>query len=235
MADQPHLILGAVPEPEVNLHTLFSSRQDPLVLAFESPPEFRDAGFDFALHRPSEIIRATIRRTALRGYKMMQLSTAGELIVLVLGDENFLAWAASSKPDQPIRINSFVLAEVIYAFSKYVKNIYETVAPKPKALKLYVGLSNMSRNGKSATLTSAEAGPYVGHSEFNSKKAPSSDCLLPLQVPFEETAERIAFLLRAKIYHWFGFDEGAIPYATTDTDGRRIVNQASLFKNLGKG
>ena len=235
MADQPHLILGAVPEPAVNLHSLFSSREDPVVSAFESPPEFRDAGFDFALDRRSEIIRATIRRIALPGYKMMQLSTAGELIVLVLGEENFLAWAAYGKPDQPIRINSFVLTEVIYAFGVYVKNIYKTVAPKPESLTLYIGLSNMSRSDKPATLTSAEAGPYIGHSEFNSKKAPSSDCMLSLQVPFEETAERIAFLLRAELYHWFGFDEGAIPYATTDSDGRKIVSQASLFKNLEKG
>src|SRR6266705_1090884 len=235
MADQPHLILGAVPETAVNLHSLFSSREDPVVSAFESPPEFRDAGFDFALDRRSEIIRATIRRIALPGYKMMQLSTAGELIVLVLGEENFLAWAAYGKPDQPIRINSFVLTEVIYAFGVYVKNIYKTVAPKPESLTLYIGLSNMSRSDKPATLTSAEAGPYIGHSEMNSKKAPASDCMLSLQVPFEETAERIAFLLRAKLYHWFGFDEGAIPYATTDSDGRKIVSQASLFKNLEKG
>jgi hypothetical protein len=234
MADRPHLILGAAPEPEVNLHALFSSSEDSVVLAFERPPEFRDAGFDFALDRPSEIIRGTIRRIALHGYKMMQLSTAGELIVLALGDENFLAWAAYSKPDQPIRINSFVLTEVIYAFAVYAKNIYMTVAPKPKSLTLYIGLSNMSRSGKHAILTSAEAGPYVMHSEFTDKKAPSPDCLFSFQVPFDETAERMAFLLRAKIYHWFGFDEGAIPYTTSDSDGRTIVNKASLFKNLGK-
>jgi hypothetical protein len=114
LADQPNLILGALPEPEIHLESLFSSAQDPLVSAFENPPEFRDAGFDFAIHRPSEIIQGTIRRIAIPGYKLMQLSTTGELIVLLLGEESFLAWASNihNKPDVPIRINSFVLAEV---------------------------------------------------------------------------------------------------------------------------
>src|SRR5262249_22580480 len=127
-------------------------------------------------------------------------------------------------------INSFVLAEVIYAFTTYVANIFGLATTKPKSLSLYVGLRNMSRNGKPATLTSSEVGPFVFRSEYTERKAPSSECLLSLQVPIDEEPERAAFLLRSKIYNWFGFDDGQIPYVAVDTEERQIVNQASLFK-----
>jgi hypothetical protein len=150
----------------------------------------------------------------------------------VPGEEGFLAWGSNQqgKPDVPIRINSFVLAEVIYAFTSYVTKIFGSSTTKPESLRLYIGLNNMSRGEKHATLTSSEAAPYIPRPERFQKKAPSSECILSLKVPIDETPERMAFLLRSKLYNWFGFDDSQIPYATTDAEGRQIVNQTSLFK-----
>jgi len=234
LEDQPHLMLGAIPEPGISLDSLFATSQNPLVRAFENPPEFREGGFDFALHRPSEIIKGTIRRVSIPGFHLMQLSTAGELIVLVPGDEGFLAWALNTNIDRPIRINSFVLAEVIYAFSVYVRNIYSSLPQKPQALEMYVGLRNMTRNGSPALLSSDEARRFGTGSTLNFKSAPSPSCIFSVLVPVDETAERTAFLVRSKIYHWFGFDDGSVPYATTDSEGRKVVTEQSVLKNVGK-
>jgi Putative DNA-binding domain len=229
-SDVPYLLLAAFSEPEVRLDSLFSSSKSPLVRTFENPPEFRNMGFDFALHRASEIIQGESRRISIPGYKSMQLSVSGELIVLLLGDEGFLAWASNmrGRSDVPIRINSFVLGEAIYAFAVYVKNIYAFLTPVATTVRLFVGLSDMTRSGKPAVLSSEESSPLIYHSGFTDKGAPDTSRLFSFEVPVNETAERIAFLLRAKIYNWFGFEDDAIPYATTDSDGRKIVNRASL-------
>jgi hypothetical protein len=189
----PHLVLGAFPEPEAKLDSLFSSNRAPIVDAFENPPEFRDAGFDFALHKSSEIVQGVARRVSIPGYKSMELSVRGELIVLLRGDEDFLAWASNMKglPDVPIRINSFVLGEVLYAFAVYVKNIYALLEPTPKASHLFVGLSDMTRSGKPAVLSSAESGLYVYESEWNRKQAPDTSHRFSFEVPANESAERI--------------------------------------------
>jgi hypothetical protein len=229
-SDVPHLLLAALSEPEVRFDSLFSSRQDPLVHAFENPPEFRDMGFDFALHRSSEIIQGEIRRISIPGYKSMQLSVSGELVVFLTAEENFLAWASNlqGKPDVPIRINSFVLGEAIYAFTTYAVNIYKLSSPRPERLRLFIGLRNISRGGKPAILTSSEMSPYGLNYGFNDRQAPTASCLFSLEVSIDETAERMAYLLRAKIYSWFGFEDDRIPYATVDGDGRKIVNKTSL-------
>jgi hypothetical protein len=230
MGDRPRLILGSLPEPPVKLASLFSSREDPLVKAFENPPELRDAGFDFALGgRPSEILEGSIRRVAIQGYKSMQLSTEGELIVLVLGDEDFLAWASRSDPSQPVRINSFVIAEVVYVFALYVKRIYSYAKPEPRKIKLYIGLEDMTRENKPAILSSLEARPHLLHSEYTDKEAPASKILLSVEVPFDQKAERMGFLLRAELYHWFGFDDEHVPYVE-ELDGMKAVTRLALFK-----
>ena len=83
-------------------------------------------------------------------------------------------------------------------------------------------------------VTFVEAHPYIIHSDFTDKKAPSSKCLLSVQVPFHETADRTAFLLRANLYHWFGFDESRIPYTVTNPDGIRVVAKQALFETPGQ-
>jgi hypothetical protein len=223
MNDRPRLILGAIPVQSLTLPSLFASSEDALVNAFEHPPELRPAGFDLGLERPSEILQGSSRRVSIPGYKAIQLSVDGELIILAVGDEDFLAWAMNSHPGQPIRINSFVLAEVVYIFALYVKSIYEFGMPRPTSIKLYIGLQNMARDGKPAILTSARVGPYVSHSEWTDRKAPSSNCLQSVEVAFNETAERTSFLLRAQLYHWFGFDDSNIPYTETLDSGMVIT------------
>jgi hypothetical protein len=162
----------------------------------------------------------------------MQLSVDGELIVILLGDENFLAWAPKSQAEQPIRINSFVLAEVTYVFALYVKTIYTFAVPEPRSLTLYIGLDDMTRNGKPANLTYLEARPHLLHSDSTDRKAPAPQVMLALEVPLSETAERMAFLLRAELYHWFGFDDDHIPYVE-DIDGKKAVTRRALFKTEG--
>jgi len=228
MIERPRLILGAMPAQPVDLPTLFSSKQDPLVKTFENPPQLRDAGFDLALGRPSDIVAGTLRRIAIPGYRSIQLSKDGKLIVLFPGDEDFLAWAARGKPDQPININSFVLAEATYTFALYAKHIYEFAMPQPKAIKLYIGFDEMGRDGKPPILTSAEAGPYMVRSSYTDRQGPSSKCLLSKEIAATETAERMAFLLRAELYYWFGFDETRIPYTAADVDGNKVVNKKAL-------
>jgi hypothetical protein len=220
---RPRLILGAIPVQPLQLPSLFSSREDPLVRAFENPPELRDAGFDLGLERPSEILRGTSRRVSIPSYKSMQLSVDGELIVLVVGDEDFLAWASNSKLGQPIRINSFVLAEVVLIFALYVKNIYKFGKPQPTSIRLYIGLERMSRDSKPSILTSVRVGPYASHSNSTDRSAPSSNCLESVYVPLDETPERMSFLLRAQLYRWFGFDDSNIPYTETLDDGTVIT------------
>jgi len=234
MSERPRLILGAVPDQALKLSSFFSSQEDPLVRAFENPPELRANGFDFNVGRPSEILRGSIRRIAISGYKSMQLSTDGELIVLVPGDDDFLAWASMGKPGSAISINSFVLAEATYTFTLYVKNIYQYAIPRPSSVRLYIGFDDMSVDGKPATLSPHESGPFIATSEQWRKKAPSSRILLSVEVQFGQTAERMAFLLRAALYHWFGFDDSSIPY-TREADEGTVVDKKSLFKPLAKG
>ncbi len=193
--NRPRLTLAALPLQAVLMPTLFSTKDDPLVKEFENPPRFRDSGFDFAIvMRSAEITGNKSRRVTVPGYKSFQLFKDGGLVVLTPGDDDFLSWFSRNAPSDPLRSNSFVLAEVTYAFTKYAKALYQYAVPNPKQLRLYLCLNNMTVDGKPASRTSRETTPY-GH-----MRTPSTDQVASLlmfcfdRCTFDETAERKAFL-----------------------------------------
>jgi hypothetical protein len=158
----------------------------------------------------------------------VQISSKGELIVLTPADERFLSWPQHGHlPRDRTRLimNPFVLTEVTFLFADYVKTIYDYGSPSPSSVLLFVGLERMKVGEDLPILGSHEVKPFAFH---EGEPAPDYRKLLCVEVPFQTKVERMAFLLRAQLYRWFGFSDDQIPYADGEDEGR--VTRVSDFK-----
>jgi hypothetical protein len=224
LSSRPLFVLGSLPTQPIRFPSFFAGANDAFVRAFERPPQFRDSGFDFVLNKQSSLINGSIRRVAVDGYKAFQVDREGALLLLLPGDEDFLSWPQYGRSFQPkappLAINTFVLTEVTLLFAYWVKAVYEFAEPAPQRIRFFIGLEGVNTEGGPARLSPYESRPNLFRLSDSDREAPDSRTLKSFEVDAGESADRVAFLLRAEIYHWFGFTDDNIPY-TEGSGGQR--------------
>ena len=213
------LVLGAMPSATLQIDAIFDSSSS-TAIAFDNAPKIRPDGFGFYIGDPATIVHGKARRKAINGYKVCQLSLSGALTVLVPADEDVLAWFQNRKPGQPIQYRAFILAEITRCFAEYVRSIYDSLSSKSTALDLFIGLRNCFVDGVAPLLGIARDDGFYHYHFEPPKPAPSANFLLTSRQPFDITADRIAFELRALLYRAFGFGDEKIPYTSPGADGR---------------
>lgn len=72
-----------------------------------------------------------------------------------------------------------------------------------------------------------EVQPHAFH-VGGGQPAPDDRMLAEVEVHFQTNVERIAFLLRAQLYRWFGFCDDQLPYAEGEDEER--VTRVSDFR-----
>jgi hypothetical protein len=105
-----------------------------------------------------------------------------------------------------------VLAESTLYFCWLIRFVFEEADPKPQAIRITVGFDNLKRPSGPAVLSDVPEGKMrIG---TKPKSAPASSVEVFQLVDLAQyDAERVAYLLMADIYNWFGFDAAQVPYA----------------------
>jgi hypothetical protein len=202
--------------------TLFTSRSERVVRLIENPPTLRANGFGVYAGRASSIMGGRFRRSILLGYRLLDLWKDGLLVFIGEGDEDFLAWSTRGGPDDPITINTYVLAESVLVFCWLTQLLFSEAKPAPEALLMRVGLDNMTRSDEPALLTDVPLGSVGG----TTKRAPRA------RVDLYESAkwdgfdpEAMGYLLLSQVYNWFGFESTDVPFVAREGPEPRLSAQ----------
>jgi len=208
---EPLVYFTAAAEGECDFPALFSSRRARIVRLLENPPQLRPDGFEISADRTAGILGGRLRRNMIPGYKLLELWKDGFFVYIAPGDEDFLGWSVGNTTGKAIRISSFVLAEATLAFCWLTQVVFQEANPKPQAVKLCIGLDNLTRPAGPAALSKAAEGPRL--LPGTTRPAPNRQhrvCQLAALADYD--AERLAYQLIEQIYNWFGYDSEDLPY-----------------------
>lgn len=218
---EPLVYFTATAEGECDFPELFSSRRARIVRLLENPPQLRPDGFEISVDRTAQILAGRLRRNMIPGYKLLELWKDGFFVYIAPGDEDFLGWSVGNTAGKAIRISSFVLAEATLAFCWLTQIVFEEANPKPQAVKVCIGFDNLTRPTGPATLSKAAEGP--GRLPGTTRPAPNTQhkvCQVTTLADYD--AERLAYLLIARIYNWFGYDSERLPYVEEENRTPKI-------------
>jgi hypothetical protein len=235
LAGNPHLCLAAVPLEAVHVPTLFSSQSAEVLELLRSPPSLRQHGFDLFTGATPENITGQLQRTLAPGWKILEFWRDGFLSFVADGSDDFLCWASRERNrDRPLRINQLVLLEATLQFADLAGKLLKHMTPRPGRVQFSIALRNMVENGKPVYLGPGPLGPYDWH---GAEKRPVPEESVQFQVPWSVgiyEAGQVAFKLVSRVYEWFGFDHGAIPYCYAQ-DGVGVVRADAIVDAVKSG
>jgi hypothetical protein len=225
LSELPAFMLAAIPPRTLNLRSLFESRQAPLVQLLEHPPELRSSGFNIISDYNSRIHEGRVRRALADNYKLLELHRDGLAVFVARGDQDGLCWGRLERQREAFLINQLALIEMTYLFSRFVDTAFESHIEPGSEVRVDLRLLHLALNGNHSYLESGLLGRF-GRS--NLRQAPGESFEASTTYSYKENApERVAVLLVAEVYAWFGFEEDRIPY-TTSAPGGRIIDRDAL-------
>ncbi len=111
---------------------------------------------------------------------------------------------------------------MVYLFSCFVDTVFEQHIETGSKVRVDLRLLRLAVNGNNCYL---EPGP-LGRS--NLQQAPREIFEGSITYSYkEDSSEKVAALLIAEVYAWFGFEEERVPYTTSSPAGR-IIDRGAL-------
>jgi hypothetical protein len=222
--EEPTFMLAAVPPWPLNLRSLFESREAPLVKLLEEPPEIRSSGFNISSDYNSRIHEGRLRRALIANSRLLELHRDGLTVFVTRGDQDGLCWGRQERQREAYLINQLVLIEMSYLFSLFVDIAFEGHLEPSSEVRMDLKMLRLALNSNHSYL---ESGPLSSYGSFNKKQAPNETFEGSIVYRYKEVSpERVAVLIIAEVYAWFGFEEECIPYTISAEEGRIINREA---------
>lgn len=222
-----HFVLAAYPSNPSELPDFFNAKSDSIVKRLEKPPITRENGFVVIRSGIAKIVAGELWRVGDDGRKVVDLYPDGVLVFGCLAGEWFLGWGT-----QESRINTLVLAEVVYNFCLLYGEVIKEFLQLPDRLHFRFEFGNMHpTDGKPKIyIVPHEMGGFWPSFPDEGNSAPRNSGEGEIQIPGDEFDPAVvAFKIVEKIYNWFSFTSDSIPY-TEEVDGQRKISE-SQFKS----
>jgi hypothetical protein len=214
----PTYVLAAIPSHEVQITSLFTSKDASVVRSLENPPQIRTSGFDLDVGgRAARIVPGGSRRRALEvKYRTLNLWEDGTLI-FAADARDFVCWRSLQKDEIPLRIQPLALIETVLLFCRLSKDILDQADPKPGDVSCEVHYVLELRNTRVGEVNCGLIPGPVGDEAWrfgqNIHRAAESKLRAKALWRSQDIHPgRIAYLLVASLYEQFGLDHEAIPY-----------------------
>ncbi|MEP7012316.1 MAG: hypothetical protein ABJC13_18490 [Acidobacteriota bacterium] len=222
--NKPVFAISAWPRRILDLGELFTSKESELVKLIEKPPEIRSSGFKILSGQGSRIVRGGIRRSVTAGFRLLELSRSGIMIYVSEGDQDGLCWSRNEKQADWNLINQLALVESTYLFCLLFERVCQLCLQEGDEVVYDLRLLRMDRNGENCRLESGMLDRYGSGFVF---KSPEGSGVFTISARSGiESAARVAFLLLASLYSWFGIEEERVPYSReTAEEGQTIAEE----------
>jgi hypothetical protein len=171
----PNLLLAAYPVEPVRMRGLFDPRESDLIHVLQDPPRLKGNGWDLTTDEPMLNLHGRMRRSMRPGWKLLQITRDGVLMFLARGDDGFLSFSTSQKPDGPLFIVPFMLAHCVYVFSLFAQRVFLYATPGPSIVRYVLQLRNMEN----------EKHPALLHPNHLEKKSAPRARILPSHALFQ--------------------------------------------------
>jgi len=238
-ADNPAILLGVFPSEEIQIPTLFQSRESEIVRLLNNPPTLRNLGFDLNVGSFPTIRAGSVRRALAPRRKILDLWRNGSLIFGGAGDGNFLCWGNVN--EITLIINPLALIESTYLFIELSREVFRNFAnPCPTKATFVLFLQSPSQGNFMEGYSEKRYELLPGYWVIL-HRAPDLSKEIRLEYSLEEynfytdeeSSGRIAFGLLRELYIWFGIEENLIPY-TEDTEKGRRISREMISKGGGQ-
>lgn len=213
LSGAPTYVLAAVPTPGLSGRELFGTHAREVADMLWHPPKIRSMGFDLDTGSQAEIIEGRARRSVAPHFKALELWRDGVLLFVATANADFLAWA-SKEEGGLLCINPLVLAESSLLFAQLAQNTLRLLAPATAKVDFSLHLERLCVGGAPPVLSAGRLGAHV--LPWLVKKAPTCDAEFFLTARGGFNPAAVAFALRSEVYHWFGHEDEAIPYASRE-------------------
>jgi hypothetical protein len=228
LADRATLAYVSWPKgPEATVDGLFEANSNAARL-LNSPPQFRDAGFNLGARDQSEIVAGERRRSLVQNYMVLELWRDGLLLFVAPADDDYLAWGRRQVP--PLRVNPLALAESAFLFVRLTKEVARLLMPPPPEIAIAVSLDFRPLDRAPQMIR----GDLRGRGwEFGLNPQAAHDHVAWLEAPFrpDENEGVIARAVVASVYNWFGIESDAVPF--TDNEAGQIAISAARIVEAG--
>ena len=222
LVDRPVFILDTTPTESTDIELLFSGRDTEPVKLLESPPELRPLGFGPGAGMNSRIIEGKCRRTIIPEYKLLEAWRDGSIIMIAVGDAEFLAWG--NRSDASLRINQLALIECAYLFAKLTNALLHYASPEPSSFDYMLSIQRMSLKDH-CMLFPGPLTPFP----HGAKQAPDSNFKVSLRGNTADDPGITSYQLISRVYHWFGFEDDRIPYSSLAPNKKRMIDPSQII------
>ena len=223
---KPSFALGVKPVYPLNLGELFSSADHPLVKLLNTPPYFREEGFNIDSGDNSKIIQGKLRRASIDEDRLLELWKNGSLIFCSTAGTSFLTWSGQDPNSNTYIVNPLALSESIYLFLLLTNKILYTANSDTMDVHITFMLSNLIHGNISLGMCPGNLKSFAWRFKENIHRAPKNSFkeIITGSVS-EDELPKLAFNIVSSLYEWFGLEHDKIPYTS------KINNYSIIDKN----
>lgn len=225
----PVFLLAAAPSENIELPSLFESRDSKLVGLIEKPPKIRNMGFNLISEHGSNIIEGRLRRAVTKGLGLFEVHRNGLIILVRDGNGNGLCWARKERQGEMPLINQLFLIETTYLFCNVVKEIFLGESLFLKDVTFHFKIQNLRKGNNFSRLELGTINELLPQG----RDAPSDSYTGVSRIDLVgESPGQIAFKLVSAFYNWFGFESEDVPY-TAEVDKIRVIDERLIVAEGG--
>lgn len=224
---QRALILAACPTQASEPKTLFVREQDSIRSRLANPPELRYSGWGLGTRDQPHTIEGKLVRVVNGSRKVLDLYRDGCLIFAGLAGAEFLAWGMNEER----KLNSLAVIELVLNFTRFYELVLEDMRERPAEVVFHIELRNTHLEGAKTFLAPYGVSSFEFATASGAKEAPTDSWSNALIVKTDQyDADLVAYEIVRELYVWFGHEENAIPYTTTD-GGTRKIDAAQIIRS----
>ena len=211
--DNKALILSCVFRPQPNkVNDLFSG-DSPVNQLIEKPTSFRHSGWDLQTLDRAKPVAGEYSEVANGDRKVIRVYRDGQIIAI--GDSGFFGHNVNKEPGQPYALNGLAVAEFMANFVKFAFEILGYLEISPSSLIFKVRLLNPNKEKMQLKLVRRDNFPFpetVGEIYLD-----LADREVYVDLEHEVKFEKVAYLLLAEFYYFFGRRENEFWYVNKET------------------
>lgn len=213
--ERKFFVLSCVFRPQPNKITNIFSGDAPVVQLIEKPPVFRNMGWDLQTLDRAKPVAGEYLQVVNGDRKLVRVFRDGQIIAA--GDEGFFGHGVNKDSEQSgvYALNGLAVAEFITNFVHFAKKLSECLDTHPSSLIFRIRFMNPNKDKVILKLVRKDGLPFPKTTGEIHLDLADREILVDLDENFK--FEKIAYLLLAEFFYFFGLRDDEFWYINKET------------------